>query len=1181
MRILAPSLWRACVGMLLAAAVHSSALAEELPPEFRVPGVRVEGLLASDGESVTFGKRSSRVVVSPPDPKSFRIHLEVEFAPSQGLLELTAGPATSSSDPDQAAWRTRIRRKTGEESLLFQPMSRGTNAKWTVERSRQRSLQFQGSGTQPGSATGAPTSWGRRWWRLGIERAGKNIRVVFDGQTLLSQPAPATALEAVVLRFASEDRVRGLQLSTAERSAFVPIELGRVARHAGGKSTADELTVAGIPFRLADQGRSALDLRDAKWPDWKKDPSGTREGYDLLPTYADPNRPMLWAATADYAALHLLLSAKRQPETDPGLSITIGSFGEQVRHYAFQAGVPTPADGALNTASIPAADSPVVHVSIPLHLAIQQELPDVFQIAFNKQLRLAVRQPDPSRFRYRPLGLPSNVRVWAATLELSPLQMEVHCDEPGNAFVDPAIPTFRVRLENVTAEPQRYMLHTVATHLDGHRMFQERSGELAAGARTEISLRMPVVRRGYYDYRIELRRPKDELLLVKSSSFVWLMPASRPHRKSSPFGTWDFSGAHFTSADPKLVGALHEKLGFRYGMFGFTAEERAKSGVVQGREPVILGTSKKYFEFREKHADAEPVALLMHEHAVSRQHLHRVPDIFHDRGSYALNGKEQVRFQELFSQSESAARALRAEDPKAHLRLGNGNLPLKEEFYRAGFPAELFDSGGNEAAVFGRPPEAQPPDIVAMNASLWMDRRLLDHYGYSQKPVTQCFETCYPSTNPGNLSRQTQADYFVRHALHGLAWRLPNIRLGMIMDAGNSYYHSNWGASGLCTSRPEVRAKPAFVALATLTAVLDGATFERELEFGSPSLYGLEFAKHGGGRVLALWTVRGRRLVSLRFSAGSAESWALTDGQGNSKQVRAELGKLSIDVGPSPTYLEGTGRVEQSDASVVDHSDANPIGATSVLSTLGDMDDWLVDETRDMDLEFHNPLTPRRKGVFAFEPVSSFEGEDDVIRVTPADLPGGVDTMPMYGALRHRRGLILPGRPNAIGLWVNGNSSFGRVIFHLEDAAGQRWLSIGANSSLGLPRQTQDLIPQGHAAYKARARLADWNTDDVFGLSRFDFDGWRYVSFPLPGNYPGEGYGWPANSQWMHDRDGQVRYPLKLRRLIIELPPKTLHIKTFSPAPRSAVYLKRLIVEQSDSDRPGPLAGTLHRDSLQ
>ena len=52
-----------------------------------------------------------------------------------------------------------------------------------------------------------------------------------------------------------------------------------------------------------------------------------------------------------------------------------------------------------------------------------------------------------------------------------------------------------------------------------------------------------------------------------------------------------------------------------------------------------------------------------------------------------------------------------------------------------------------------------------------MDRQVLDHYGYHDVSLRQCYEICYPSTNPGNLSLHTQAAYYVRHILHSMAWR--------------------------------------------------------------------------------------------------------------------------------------------------------------------------------------------------------------------------------------------------------------------------------------------------------------------------------------------------------------------------------------------------------------------------
>lgn len=1141
---------------LLIGLLAAPALADRLPPGLERADVQWHAEFQTRGGEVVFSRARSRLLVTPATPESFRVELDVQWTSGKGRTEIVLLSEPRPRGFEGAVWRASIQRSADQPHarFVFTALAQDSGGKWKPDREGRRSLDV------------GPPAGSKRFWKLAVERTPREVRVLFDGQTVLVKPVDTTP-GALAIDFGQGDRIRGLHVLPVHASAFVPLELGALARPVGKKQRAEELVIDGVPFRLEEGGSKAFDLRRAQWPDWKKDPGATVEAYDLFPPHGDPRRPMLSAPSGDYVAAHVLATGATDPRSFSGFSLTFGAFGTGlVRQHVVHASVPR--------------SSELVHVRVPMGVPLTQEIPGAVQLALSKQVRLAVRQSDPSRFRYRPLGHQSGVRIYAVTLERSPVRLSVTCDEPGHAFPDTKIPWFRVKLDNDSAVTQRFRLDTVATHIDGQRMFQAISGSLAAGASQEVRLVLPVVRRGYYDLRIRLENERGDVLLTKHTSFALLRGGTRSARSTSPFGTWDFSGAHHTSRDAKLVGALYDKLGFRYGMFRFTPEERARWGVVQGREPVTLGSMDAYTTFREKNPDAPAVALLMHEHGLSERHLLRVPDLFDGRASYALDQAEEARLRKLMEDSAAAARAFREHAPDVHLRLGNGTLPVKEEFYRRRFPAELFDSAGNEAACFGRPPEAQPPDPVALNASLWMDRRLLDHYGYGNKPVSACFETCFPATNPGNLPLRTQAEYLARHALHALAWRLPSIRLGMIMDAGNSYYFSNWGASGLCTALPDVRAKPAFVALATLTSVLDGASFRDVMELGSPSAYGLAFDLPDRRAAYALWTVRGRRPVTLELADGSDPTWTLTESQGHDMAVSAQDGRLTLELGPAPVFLTGRGRVARATLGRADHRDGEPGVPITPVSALDTLKDWEVEANRDWVLEFHNSLTPRIQGDFSFDVAEHVEGRERVLAVTPRAVTGGAETTPMYGALRHRRGLTLPGKPTSIGLWVNGNSSFGRVIYELEDAGGERWISIGSNSRLGLPAPLLELVPRGVGS---RIRLAEWNSDDVFGLSRFDFDGWRYVSFPLPGNYPGEGYGWPANSQWLHDRDGRVAYPLKLRRLIIELPRKTLHVRTFAPTPRATVYLSQLVVEHGDTEHlaPAPDEEGRHRAPLQ
>jgi hypothetical protein len=241
-----------------------------------------------------------------------------------------------------------------------------------------------------------------------------------------------------------------------------------------------------------------------------------------------------------------------------------------------------------------------------------------------------------------------------------------------------------------------------------------------------------------------------------------------------------------------------------------------------------------------------------------------------------------------------------------------------------------------------------------------------------------------------------------------------------------------------------------------------------------------------------------------------------------------------------------------------------PAGKCTVLAPLDGLDDWTVEEGRNAELEYYDFMCPRRKDDFAFEPVSAFEGKEHVLKVTPRPLKAGKDIMPMYAVMAHTKGIPVPGTPTEVGVWVNGNSGCGRLIFEFQDASGQRWVSRGAQLAGASSRWLEDMVPKEMLARYPTPGVSNWNTEDVFGLSRINFDGWRYVAFPLPGNYPGEHYGWPANSQWRWDKDGVVHYPLTFRRLIVKLPEKVLHVRTWAPSPRAEVYLKDLTVGQEE-----------------
>ena len=93
-------------------------------------------------------------------------------------------------------------------------------------------------------------------------------------------------------------------------------------------------------------------------------------------------------------------------------------------------------------------------------------------------------------------------------------------------------------------------------------------------------------------------------------------------------------------------------------------------------------------------------------------------------------------------------------------------------------------------------------------------------------------------------------------------------------------------------------------------------------------------------------------------------------------------------------------------------------------------------------------------------------------------------------------------------------------------------------------------------------------TDETFiGFPlRAKIHGWRFVRFPLPGQYPGEGYHWPKNSQWRFSGDGVVRYPLKFKKLILTMPEKVLYLTEYIPPRTHEIRLRDLMVTYTPAD---------------
>jgi hypothetical protein len=162
--------------------------------------------------------------------------------------------------------------------------------------------------------------------------------------------------------------------------------------------------------------------------------------------------------------------------------------------------------------------------------------------------------------------------------------------------------------------------------------------------------------------------------------------------------------------------------------------------------------------------------------------------------------------------------------------------------------------------------------------------------------------------------------------------------------------------------------------------------------------------------------------------------------------------------------------------------------------------------------------TERRHGRFTFKSVHDTEKGAclELELKHEGEIP---DIVGEYASLRLKEPVPISGKPDTVGVWVKGDSSWGRIFWELEDANGERWISAGGYDG------------------------GDWGNQ-----SAIDFEGWGYVTFPLTNTSPVShlepGFG---AGQWRGSTDGRLDYPLKLSGLFVETHRRSLNLTDMSP----------------------------------
>jgi len=124
-----------------------------------------------------------------------------------------------------------------------------------------------------------------------------------------------------------------------------------------------------------------------------------------------------------------------------------------------------------------------------------------------------------------------------------------------------------------------------------------------------------------------------------------------------------------------------------------------------------------------------------------------------------------------------------------------------------------------------------------------------------------------------------------------------------------------------------------------------------------------------------------------------------------------------------------------------------------------------------------------------------------------------------YGVITAAKPVPLPGEPHTLGLWVKGNSSWGKVVFEFQDAAGAVW----------------------------RTHANEWH--DWPGELSINFDGWHFIQFPIDAQSPIIYSSPGGRCQRVKGSGRSVSYPIRLTKLYVVMNRRTLDPTEMQPVP--------------------------------
>jgi hypothetical protein len=797
----------------------------------------------------------------------------------------------------------------------------------------------------------------------------------------------------------------------------------------------------------------------------------------------------------------------------------------------------------------------------------------ILELELTKEVKLYRESPDPANYSFHAAGLPSSVHVYALTLERAPLRLAFEPDKFAHIWTAPVVPSYTVTLGNRTATARAAELTLSTISHDGSEKTEQKQTVTVEPGDADTTLKLSIgnlKRFGYHDVFLTLKDGAQTW--TEKRSLGWLAPDTRERGnwedgRGPMLGAWFWGGAHETPTVLQHMQVMREA-GLEHALHGYNKDVAPEvMAYAQANQfvgfCVFGGNSLHKFAFhygmKDKWDRANPDASM----AVLFDEIRKIEyppgplnrrDVIPVFGEPSFGLSTYANMPEYYGEPEydfspdlqrdphdylakflAAAKVLRRDWPSAKIPLPWGDPGFCIPFLRQGEEyRQLIDGVAVDMPQYERMPEMQLHQITIHR----LYQTIQEFKKYGKTPFFEMTEGPIIPSQPGALTWDEHADIHVRNLLILFAY-------GVYRHAGTvapfdcaNYWGESHNGSGLITRLPHTTPKPAYVAYATLSRHLNRAHFEKWLPTGSRSVYALQFKHSKTSKLIhVFWTIRGKRPVTLT----TADKITVYDEDDNPTELAAKDGKVTFTLDSSPCYVEGLTADPVLSLGEPDHSDSKPSALATRLGNLGDSS-WKLSSEPDLIYQNNMPQIARFPGKMSAKVVEVSGGHALAVQLKEQDKER--KTMPWYTSIVPKKPIVIPGKASHLGLWVHAASDWGRVIYSLRDAKGQRWISIGAKDG--------------------------WNCDDIHQWSSFCFDGWRYLRFELPAHAPYDRFHELGTTWWGHHGPGEgiVHLPLRLEKIIVERRTHVMYVNDPQPAKPDDVLLGDLYAEYaSEFDR--------------